>query len=290
MSFGMKDDHAQGRCSRPSSSGGGAISFARRIAHLPLGHTFGTMSQSSPQPGRPSPSHPQDRRHDPRPEQPILEQAGGADAVPGTPEAAGRPGAADAVRASDAEREAVVERLRIASVEGRLTFEELTERTEAAYSAVTRGDLERITRDLPGMGAPGANPAPLQVKRKFSAIMGDCKERIVGRIDGRLEVVSVMGDVELDLRGAQVPTGEVILHATAVMGDVKIIVPDGVAVELNGRAVLGDRRIAVRAPKPGARVPVVRITAHAVLGDIRIVDDEHHAPLRRVLGRWKGGT
>ncbi|MGH3389697.1 MAG: DUF1707 SHOCT-like domain-containing protein, partial [Actinomadura sp.] len=35
------------------------------------------------------------------------------------------------VRASDAEREATVERLRVASVEGRLNLADLTERTEA---------------------------------------------------------------------------------------------------------------------------------------------------------------
>ncbi|QXJ20533.1 DUF1707 and DUF2154 domain-containing protein [Actinomadura graeca] len=227
------------------------------------------MSQSSPQPGRPSPSRPTDRRPEPRP-----------GVVPAQADGAG------GYRASDAEREAVVERLRIASVEGRLTFEELTERTEAAYAAVTHGDLERITRDLPGMGAPGANPAPLQVKRKFSAIMGDCKERIVGRIDERLEVVSVMGDVELDLRGAQVPTGEVTVHATAVMGDIKIIVPDGVSVRLSGRAVMGERRVAVREPRPGAPVPVVHVNANAVMGDIKIVDDEHHAPLRGAIASW----
>ena len=190
------------------------------------------------------------------------------------------------MRASDAEREAVVERLRIASVEGRLTFEELTERSEAAYAAVTRGELDRITADLPGMGAPGANPAPRQEKRKFSAVMGDCKERIVGRIDGPLEAVAVMGDVELDLRGAQVPTGEIAVTATAVMGDVKIIVPDGVSVELSGHAFLGDRRVKVREPRPGARVPVVRVTAHAVMGDVKIVDDEHHAPFRRAVASW----
>jgi hypothetical protein len=230
------------------------------------------MSQSSPQPERPCPSRPLDRRPDVHPEP--LDIAAPAGAAP------------DAIRASDAEREAVVETLRIASVEGRLTFEELTERTEAAYAAVSRGDLERITADLPGMGAPGANPAPLQVKRRFSAVMGDCKERIVGRIDGPLEVVSVMGDVELDLRGAQVPSGEVHISATAVMGDVKIIVPDGVSVELSGHNFLGDRRVTVRDPHPGARVPVVRITAHAVMGDVKIVDDEHHTPLRRALTTW----
>ncbi|MGI5327741.1 DUF1707 SHOCT-like domain-containing protein [Actinomadura nitritigenes] len=232
------------------------------------------MSQSSPQQGRPPcPSRPRRRREDLHPAGPGADPAG-TTPVPG------------AVRASDAEREAVVERLRVASVEGRLTFEELTERTEAAYAAVTRADLEHITADLPGMGAPGANPAPLQVKRRFSAVMGDCKERIVGRIDGPLEAVSVMGDVELDLRGAQVPTGEVHISATAVMGDVKIIVPDGVAVELMGHAFLGDRRVQVREPCPGERIPVVRVTANAFMGDVKIVDDEHHAPIRRAVASW----
>jgi Domain of unknown function (DUF1707) len=65
------------------------------------------------------------------------------------------------VRASDAEREAVVERLRVATVEGRLTLSELTERTEAAYTATTRGDLVPITADLPAVtGSPAAPPRP----------------------------------------------------------------------------------------------------------------------------------
>ncbi|RKS68917.1 cell wall-active antibiotic response 4TMS protein YvqF [Actinomadura pelletieri DSM 43383] len=248
------------------------------------------MSQSSPQPERSSPHRPQDRRQELHPDRPVAEptEVTAASDTAGAPDAVRAP---DRVRASDAEREAVVERLRIASVEGRLTFEELTERTEAAYAAVTRGDLDAITADLPGMGAPGAEPAPLQVKRRFSAVMGDCKERIVGRIDGPLEAVSVMGDVELDLRGAQVPSGEVTVTATAVMGDVKIIVPDGVRVEVTGHNFLGDRRIAVREPHPGARVPVVRVNATVVMGDVKIVDDEHHAPLRRAIAdRWRDRT
>jgi Domain of unknown function (DUF1707)/Cell wall-active antibiotics response 4TMS YvqF len=192
----------------------------------------------------------------------------------------------ESVRASDAEREAVVESLRVASVEGRLTFAELTERTEAAYLAVTRGDLERITEDLPGMGAPGAAPAPAQVQRRFSAIMGDCRERIVGRIDRELEALSVMGDVILDLRDAQVPSGEVTMVVTAVMGDVKVIVPDGVTVELTGYAFMGDRRVQVRGPSSGAHSPVVRIRAQSIMGDVRILDGEHHKTVCGTLSTW----
>jgi uncharacterized protein DUF1707 len=54
------------------------------------------------------------------------------------------------VRASDAERDAVVERLRLALSQGRLTMDEFDTRTAAAYEAKTRGELAALTRDLPG--------------------------------------------------------------------------------------------------------------------------------------------
>jgi hypothetical protein len=53
------------------------------------------------------------------------------------------------MRASDADREAVAERLRHAVTEGRLDLAEYDERLQAAYAAVTLGDLSPLTRDLP---------------------------------------------------------------------------------------------------------------------------------------------
>jgi Domain of unknown function (DUF1707)/2TM domain len=53
------------------------------------------------------------------------------------------------IRVSDAERERAVEALRDHYADGRLTSEELEERTGRAYRAVTRGDLAGLTRDLP---------------------------------------------------------------------------------------------------------------------------------------------
>ena len=54
------------------------------------------------------------------------------------------------VRASDRERALVVERLERALGQGRLTVDEFTERVTAAYSATTRDELARLTKDLPG--------------------------------------------------------------------------------------------------------------------------------------------
>lgn len=52
-------------------------------------------------------------------------------------------------RASDAEREQVVVRLRDASAEGRLTLEELSDRTALAYTARSHAELVPLTEDLP---------------------------------------------------------------------------------------------------------------------------------------------
>ena len=51
--------------------------------------------------------------------------------------------------ASDAERERVVDMLRGAAAEGRLTTEEFSERIDSAYAARTHGELEAVLHGLP---------------------------------------------------------------------------------------------------------------------------------------------
>ncbi|UBU10660.1 DUF1707 domain-containing protein [Nonomuraea gerenzanensis] len=194
------------------------------------------------------------------------------------------------VRASDAEREAVVEQLRVASVEGRLTLAELTDRTEAAYTATTHAELALLTQDLPGAGvaAPMQAPAPQGKKRRwFVGVMGDSKRRGTWRIDQELGAVAVMGDVLLDLREAEVRTDRVEILAVSVMGDVKIIVPDGVYVDLDGMAVMGDKKVNVQQAPPGMNVPVVRVQAYAVMGDVKVIGDSQAQPLQRGFAAWR---
>ena len=69
------------------------------------------------------------------------------------------------IRASDKERESVVDVLRDAYTEGRLTLEEFEERTSAAYASKTWADLRELTVDLPvepvlGADLPQRRPHP----------------------------------------------------------------------------------------------------------------------------------
>jgi hypothetical protein len=75
----------------------------------------------------------------------------------------------DPIRASDADRDVVVDALREAYTEGRLTRDEFDERMSAAYTGRTWGQLRELTVDLPvqpvlGADVPGrqlpALPAP----------------------------------------------------------------------------------------------------------------------------------
>lgn len=69
------------------------------------------------------------------------------------------------VRASDSDREQVAERLRHATVEGRLSPDELEDRLGALYSSRTYGELDALVADLPATSSPAPvrHSAPLWI-------------------------------------------------------------------------------------------------------------------------------
>ncbi|MQA86221.1 MAG: DUF1707 domain-containing protein [Streptosporangiales bacterium] len=182
------------------------------------------------------------------------------------------------VRASDAEREQVVELMRQASAEGRLTLEELVERSDAAYTAKTRGELERLTRDLPAP-VPGKAPVPATTSstvparrpsRWAVAVMAGVDRRGRWRPAERMNVVAVMGGATIDLREAEVTDPEVTINAVAVMGGIDVVVPEGVRVEFTGFAFMGgrDEHVADVPVRPGT--PLIRVRGFALMGGVDV--------------------
>src|ERR1700729_4540886 len=90
---------------------------------------------------------------DPQPSDRGLAPAAG----PSVPDAPSAPGT---LRASHADRDLVVEQLRVAAGDGRLSPEELDERLELALTARTYAELATLGADLPATRA-GASPAAL---------------------------------------------------------------------------------------------------------------------------------
>lgn len=177
------------------------------------------------------------------------------------------------IRASDAERDATVTRLRDAAAEGRLTFEELADRVEAASTATTRGELAAVTRDLPATGTPppaATGPGTeVGVPLDRSSVFGDVKQEGAWIVPAESRWSTVFGDVTLDLRQARVGTEVVHVAVNTVFGDVNLLVPEGVAVEVRSRTFFGEvRQEAGQSAPPGA--PRVVLTGRTTFGDVRV--------------------
>jgi Domain of unknown function (DUF1707) len=82
----------------------------------------------------------------------------------------------DDMRISDVERTAVQERLRRAVGAGQLELHEFDTRVQSVWAARTRGELRRITRDLP---EPPPPPPPAPRHRVFSDSAGGTTLRVL---------------------------------------------------------------------------------------------------------------
>ena len=172
----------------------------------------------------------------------------------------------ETLRASDADRQAAVERLEKALAEGRITAEEFRQRTEAAYAATTTAALRPLLADLPDQPAPAevvGRHAPANVVN----VMGDVR---LSASELPRRVGTVLGNIRIDLRELRSRDERLELDLWTVLGDIDVILPEGMDGELEGFAVLGNRRIEL-APVPRTPgTPRVVVRAHAVLGDLRL--------------------
>jgi hypothetical protein len=195
-----------------------------------------------------------------------------------------RPGS---VRASDADREAAVRRLEQALTEGRITPEEFRQRTEAVYAAVTTAELGPVLADLPAAQPPPAEIVGRHGPASVFNVLGDLRFRGGAELPRRAG--TVLGNIRIDLRDLRTDAEVVELDLWTVLGDIDVILAEGVDGVLDGWAVLGDRKTEL-APVPRVSgTPRVVVRAHAVLGNLRLRSLAPGEPLSRWRrrGRWE---
>jgi len=169
------------------------------------------------------------------------------------------------VRLSDDEREAVVERLRLACGEGRITLDEMEERVGEVYRARTAAQLEPVTADLP---EPSTPRRPLRETDKVVGVFSGARHTGPWRPAPYTKAVAVCGACQLDLTDLAFDSQELVIRANVVMGSVEVIVPEGTTVHLEGYAVLGSKHDRVRSATPHPAMPVVVVDVRAIMGSV----------------------
>ena len=172
------------------------------------------------------------------------------------------------------EREAAIQRLSAAFAADVLPLEELERRLDAVYQAATRSELERLTADLPSAEtAPTApEPAGPPLAPQITAVFSSTERGGFVEVPVRLELRSVFGNVELDLRSARFQPGVTEIVVLAIFGNIEIELPSDTAVENHAGAIFGNIECdGPRAGVPGAAFPTtVRITGQCIFGNVEI--------------------
>ncbi len=183
------------------------------------------------------------------------------------------------MRASDADRDRVVDVLRAAVTEGRLTAEEFGQRLEAALSSRTIGELAALTADL----VPGRSPATeagemMRIDQRGGSV------RRAGRwvVPRWLEMRPSWCDVTLDFTDAVIVHDTLLIEMKMRGGSLTLVVGPGIVVDADGLTVrYADVEIDSSA-QPGVPVVLrVRLTGrmrYGWIGTRRVHADSEESP------------
>jgi hypothetical protein len=183
------------------------------------------------------------------------------------------------LRASDSDRDRAIADLREHAVAGRLTLEEFSERVDRAVAAKTLSELEEVRS-----GLPSALPAerPQRSPKRFTGIaFGQTERTGRWRLPRRALGLVLFGDLDLDLRQAELSGQVASITVLLLFGNVDLYVPESVEVDLGGFAVFGHRREWGRDVPPHPATPLLRVRVLSLFGT---------ADLWRVPKEWVGRT
>ncbi|MFC4050361.1 DUF1707 domain-containing protein [Actinomadura syzygii] len=180
------------------------------------------------------------------------------------------------LRASDADRDRVAAVLGEALADGRLTADEHADRTGRALAARTLGELTGLTADL----IPAEAQPILVDDRPVSVFFG--RTRRDGRwvVPVKLPLLALFGTVELDLREAVLQRRHIVVDSLVLGGRIRLLVPDGVRVDVTGRTILSTRDLRAR---PAAEGPTIEVGGTLIFGSVRV-----RTPKRTLRSRVRG--
>lgn len=178
-------------------------------------------------------------------------------------------------------RERAIAVLSDAFAQDALDVDEFERRVTRVHTTDSIAEIESLLADLPN--AASATPAAPSVAlvpagdaaeappQTVYAVFGGVDRRGSWTVPRRLKVVAMMGGANLDLREARFPRGVIDLEVKAIFGGVQILVPPGLAVEVQGTAIMGGFQNVNRSPPtPDPDAPLLRVRGVALMGGVDI--------------------
>lgn len=194
-------------------------------------------------------------------------------------------------RIGDVDRDRVVALLRLHCTEGRITLDEFGDRVGDVYNAQTAAELDGVVHDLPVPWRSDpiessssqfslfeeVDEASTEARRRagrqvrwLAAVFSNASRRGRFRLDDESTIVAAFGDCVLDLSEATIEGPNPLITAVALFGNVTVVVPDGIEVNLQGIPLFGSTRCDTGSTPPHPGSPVITVRAFAAFGDVRV--------------------
>jgi len=197
----------------------------------------------------------------------------------------GQPISPGQLRASHEDRDKVVELLRVAAGDGRLTAEELDQRLEVALTARTYAELAVLTVDLPATGAAGPPAAgPLPEPKDLVRIQcgaGNAVREGTWLVPRGMETNITSGNVRLDFTEAVITGRTLRIDADIRSGNLVLITKPGVVVDTDDVTVRSGN-IRIKSPWGAGTPEILRIEISGKVRSGNIVA----RPRYRSLWQW----
>lgn len=170
------------------------------------------------------------------------------------------------ILASDAERARTVDVLRAASVDGRLTLEEFSDRVDVAQAARTNRELAQLVVDLPAHSDDVPVPRPGRRTALCSRLVCSGPWMVPARSAFRC----LFGTIDLDLTQARLTAHEARIKIVNLFGTVTVTVPEGVRVMVGGGGVFATQLIEPPPAPAAPDAPVLEIAASGPGGTLYV--------------------
>ncbi|NEB76973.1 DUF1707 domain-containing protein [Streptomyces sp. SID14478] len=173
------------------------------------------------------------------------------------------------LRASHEDRDRVVDVLRIAAGDGRLSAEELDARLETALSARTLDELAGLTADLPGsLPVPGTSKDVLVIEQHGSKYVRSGRWSVPPRIEVRMQ----LGRATLDFTDAVLTSGVLRIETELVHSKLFLVTAPDIVIDTDGLG-LTYSRVKLRTKKsdgpPRLRIELVGTLLHSRIKERR---------------------
>ncbi len=176
-------------------------------------------------------------------------------------------------------REQVIARLAQCFAEDVLEVEELESRLDLAHAARTLAELDVLVADLAPTSTTALIPTPPQAiedplraqTKKLRVIMSSVERRGRWLVPKELVMRVFWGNGELDFRDASLSPGVTTIDVRVTMGNLEIILPPNLAIDVDVSSLAGNVEERHRVPAElGPGQPMLRIVGAVRFGNLEI--------------------